>query len=92
MIIRTLLDKDKFEITHVQQVGDILYSNKELAKGDGYDESREHRHLARIPTIVFYKMLQKYPEINEGDYIQKQKALYNALKDPEFSIYQLRHE
>ena len=92
MIIRTELNRDKFEIHHYQDISDILRSNKEMAKGDGWDESHEHRHLARIPTLAYYKMIQKYPDIMEGDWRSKQRSLYKALKDPEFEMYQLRHE
>ena len=92
MIIQTRLDKDKIYTTHAQPITEILKDNHELSKGDGWSEDKELRHLARIPTISYYEMLKKYPGIQDGDEESKQKEMYRALRDPEFSIFKLRHE
>lgn len=92
MIIHSEVNKDKFKFVHYEDIEGVLASNRELAKGDGWDKTKEHRHLARIPNLAYFKMVQKYPEVLEGDAQTKQKALYKALADPEFSIFKLRHE
>lgn len=92
MIIHTEFNKDKFKFVHYQDMDGIIQGNKELAKGDGWDKDRNHRHLARIPNLAYFKMIKKYPEVLDGDALSKQKALYKALADPEFAIFKLRHE
>lgn len=92
MLIQAETNKDKFKFLHAQHIGSILDGNKELAKEDGWSKDKGMRHLARIPNLTFYKMIQKYPGINDGDNASKQKELYKALHDPEFEIFRLRHE
>lgn len=92
MIIHSEYAGDKLKIVHAQDHRDIIQSNKELSKSDGWDKERGLRHLARIPITAYYSMIKKYPEIQVGDWRSKQRALIKALADPEFNIWKLRHE
>lgn len=53
------VDDDTFALTHTQDVGPIFDFNKEHANdgSGGWSPSRDIRHVARVPNVVYYRML-----------------------------------
>jgi hypothetical protein len=72
--------ENTFSLNRVQDVEPILDLNKAAqANEDGMSASRELRHIARIPTVVYAEWCRQY-----GCDVLKDKALLRRLlNDPD---------
>lgn len=83
------VDKDRFFFHHREDETALLKQNYESRKdpNNGYSKTKEFQKIASFSMLGWMRVIQKYPEVTQGDSDQRQKAIYKALRDPEFDLY-----
>lgn len=87
MIIKTERKGDKLVITHYEDTSCVEESVKYLRDKNHWFNGKDYLHVARIPAIDYFNMIQAYPEIVQGDTDTRSKALKKALNSERFSIW-----
>lgn len=83
-------EKEKIVVYHAEDVTEVLRANHAMRRDwrtNGFTKERKFRQIGQVPAIAYFAILQKYPEIEKGDALQKKRAWRKALKDPEFAQY-----
>ena len=85
-----MYEGDKIKVTHVENVAAVLNQAAEDRKNpnNGWSKDRMFRHIARIPNFAYFRMIQKYPEIDHfQDRAENKRAWHKVKRDPEFAPY-----
>lgn len=79
-------DGGKFHVNHVQDVEPYLERNKRLANSgwDGYDSSRDFRHVGTVPDVIAYRWLTVHG-VNLFDPGQ-QDGVRRLFNDPDYAF------
>jgi hypothetical protein len=75
------VDDDTFALTHTQDVEPIFDFNKAHATdgSGGWSPSRDIRHVARVPNVVYYHMLNAHGvDMLNKDHTEAVKRLLNS--------------
>jgi len=86
-LVETKRQGDHVHFKHVQYTGDVQESVKKLKKGfnQGWTDSKENKHIARIPELLFAKIGYKIAPEGRID----EKALNLWLQTPEGAPYKV---